>query len=309
MSRRALGTSLATLCTALLLAVAALFAGGATAGASTTQQSFLTFYGWWDNTPPGGAISYPQIHSTAGGTGTYADPITFASDSSEIKPGTRIWVERVKKYFLMEDSCEECSADWNGHGPNGGPGLWHFDLWLGGQGGNPIKAIECENALTNYNADNSPSLEPVVIDPPKNEPYDATPIFNTKTGGCYGGATPTITVGQYKNAGTGTCVNDPADSSSNGVKLGMAACDGSAGEQFSFDGTFLQKGKLCAAVSGSSLLLKTCTGGAAQQWSTNPNGTISDIQTGKKCFRTSGSGLVAGSCSGRASQWTFPAGG
>jgi hypothetical protein len=306
-SRRTLKTTLATLCTAALLAVAALLAGAQTAGASTSQQAFLTFYGWWDNTPPGGAISYPQIHNTAGGTGTYADPITFASDSSEIKPGTRIWVDRVKKYFMMEDSCEECSADWNGHGPNGGPNLWHFDLWLGGKGGNAIKAIECENALTNYNADNTPSLEPVVISPPSNEPVDSTPVFDTRTGACYGGAKPTITVGPYKNIATGTCIDDPRNSTSNGVRLGMAACNGSAEQQFSFDGTFLQKGNLCANLSGSSLLLKTCTGGPAQQWSTNPNLTISDIQTGRKCFRTSGSGLVAGSCSGTASQWTFPA--
>ncbi|NUO55526.1 MAG: carbohydrate-binding protein, partial [Hamadaea sp.] len=49
------------------------------AQAATTQQTFITFYGWYDNTPPGGDIAYPQIHSTAGGKGTYADPITFAS--------------------------------------------------------------------------------------------------------------------------------------------------------------------------------------------------------------------------------------
>ena len=51
-----------------------------------------------------------------------------------IKPGTKVWVPRVKKYFIMEDGCDECSEDWNGHGPNGGPGLRHIDLWLGGKG-------------------------------------------------------------------------------------------------------------------------------------------------------------------------------
>ena len=88
----------------------------------------------------------------------------------------------------------------------------------------------------------------------------------------------------------------------------MAACSGAAEQQFTFDGTFLQRGGLCADMSGSSLLLKTCTGGPTQQWSANPSGTISDIQTGKKCFRASGGTLTAGSCSGTAARWTVPTG-
>jgi hypothetical protein len=111
----------------------------------------------------------------------------------------------VKKYFIMEDGCNECSDDWNGQGPNGGPGLRHIDLWLGGQGGSAFDAIDCEDALTHYNADNTPVLEPVVVDPPSTEPYDATPIFDTGTGACYGGAQPNTTVGQYRNTSTGTC--------------------------------------------------------------------------------------------------------
>lgn len=317
MRRGTLTMIVTTACTALVMTLAALLAGAPIATArtgaaghatthATTQQTFLTFYGWWDNTPPGGAISYPTLHSTAGGTGTYADPITFASDKAEIAPGTRIWVPRVGKYFVMEDGCEECSADWSGKGPNGGPKLAHFDLWLGGKGGSPMKAIECENALTDYTADNTPSMEPVVIDPPSGEPYDSAPIFNTATGGCYGGAKPTVTVGPYKNASTATCIDDPHNSASSGVRLGMAACSGAAEQQFSFDGTFLQRNGLCADMSGGSLLLKPCTGGPTQQWSANPSGTISDIQTGKKCFRASGATLTAGSCSGTPARWTVP---
>ncbi|MBD0740075.1 hypothetical protein [Streptomyces sp. CBMA29] len=40
------------------------------AAASTDRQTFLTFYGWYDNTPPGGDISCPGPHETAGDTGT-----------------------------------------------------------------------------------------------------------------------------------------------------------------------------------------------------------------------------------------------
>src|SRR5262245_45713987 len=246
--------------------------------AATTQQTFLTFYGWWDNTPPGGDIAYPKIHSTAGGKGTFADPITFATSTSELAAGTVVWVPRVKKYFIMEDSCQECSADWSGHGPNGGPGLRHIDLWLGGKGGNAFDAINCEDALTHYNADNTPTLEPVVVNPPSDEPYDSTPLFNTSTGACYGGAQPNITVGQYKNGSNGQCSDDPGNSTRTGTALKTAACNGGTSQQFTFEGAFLIIHNLCAGMSGSTIVLQTCTGGPAQQWSINPNGTISDIQ-------------------------------
>ncbi|WP_326946541.1 discoidin domain-containing protein [Amycolatopsis sp. NBC_01307] len=289
----------------LFLALAGALAGGTPASAETTQPTFLTFYGWWDNTPPGGDIAYPQIHDTAGGKGTYTDPITFATSTSELKAGTKVWVPRVKKYFIMEDGCDECSDDWNGQGPNGGPNLRHIDLWLGGQGGSAFDAIDCEDALTHYNADNTPVLEPVVVDPPSSEPYDATPIFNTSTGACYGGAQPNTTVGQYRNNSTGTCLEAP----SSGTTLKVAACTGSDAQRFTFHGAFLVHNDKCAGISGSSIVLQTCTGGPAQQWSINPDGTISDIQTSKKCFRASGTALTAGSCSGDQARWTFTAAG
>ncbi|SEB32191.1 Ricin-type beta-trefoil lectin domain-containing protein [Amycolatopsis tolypomycina] len=287
-----------------LVLVATLFlalAGAASADAATTQPTFLTFYGWWDNTPPGGDIAYPQIHDTAGGKGTYTDPITFATSSDELKPGTKVWVPRVKKYFIMEDGCDECSDDWNSEGPNGGPGLRHIDLWLGGQGGSAFDAIDCEDALTHYNPDNTPVMEPVVVDPPSNEPYDPTPIFDTSTGECYGGAQPNTTVGQYRNNSTGTCLAAP----SSGTTLKVAACTGTAEQRFTFHGAFLVINDRCAGISGSSIVLQTCTGGPAQQWSINPDGTISDIQSSSKCFRASSTTLTAGSCSGTAARWTF----
>src|SRR3989442_16015421 len=118
MVRRAFGAALIVACLAFL----GLPGASQASAASKTQQTFLTFYGWWDNTPPGGDISYPRIHDTAGGKGSYADPITFATSSDELKPGTKVWGPRVKKYFIMEDGWDECSDDWNSHGPNGRPG-------------------------------------------------------------------------------------------------------------------------------------------------------------------------------------------
>src|SRR3954454_20637602 len=114
-SARRLITVIAALCLGLgaALGLLGVLAGPAqAAGSATTEQTFLTFYGWWDNTPPGGDIAYPQIHSTAGGKGTYDDPITFATSTAELKAGTKVWVPRVRKYFIMEDGCDECSDDW-----------------------------------------------------------------------------------------------------------------------------------------------------------------------------------------------------
>jgi hypothetical protein len=159
--------------------------------------------------------------------------------------------------------------------------------------------------LTHYHADGTPVLEPVVVSPPSDEPYDSTPLFNTSTGDCYGGARPNTTIGQYKNVSSGQCLEDPNDSASTGTALKTAACSGAAKQQFTFHGAFLVIHNLCAANSGGTIKLATCTGGPAQQWSINPNGTISDIQTGGKCFRVSGTSVVAGSCSGDASKWTF----
>ncbi|WP_051366962.1 CBM35 domain-containing protein [Hamadaea tsunoensis] len=306
MNRRAFGATVMAAC----LALASAFAGltvGAPAYAATTQQTFITFYGWYDNTPPGGDIAYPKIHSTAGGKGTYADPITFATSTAELPAGKIVYVPRVKKYFIMEDGCEECSADWSGQGPNGGPNLRHIDLWLGGQGGSAFDAIDCEDALTHYNADGTPVLEPVIVDPPNNETVDNTPLFNTGTGACYGGAQPNVTVGRYKNASTGTCLEDPGNSSTSGVALKLAACTGSAAQTFQFHGAFLVINNLCADNVSGTIKMTTCTGGPNQQWSVNPNLTISDIQTGGKCFRASGTSVLAGSCSGTAAQWNFTA--
>ncbi|QWF78110.1 RICIN domain-containing protein [Amycolatopsis sp. CA-230715] len=285
--------------------LAALFVSAGAANAATTQPTFLTFYGWWDNTPPGGEIEYPKLHDTAGGEGTYDDPITFATSTKELKAGTKVWVPRVKKYFIMEDSCQECGEDWSGEGPNGGPGLRHIDLWLGGEGGSAMDAIDCEDALTHYNSDGKPTMEPVVVDPPSDETVDPTPIFDTKSGACYGGAKPTTTVGQYKNDSTGQCLEDPANSTKPGTALKTAACSGGASQRFTFHGAFLLVNDLCAGMSGGKVVLQKCTGGPAQQWSINPDKTISDIQSGQKCVRASGGNAVAGSCSGAASRWTF----
>lgn len=50
-----------------------------------TVQAFMTLYGYVDNSPPGTDIAHPcGTRTRAGGTGTYADPVTFATDRHEL---------------------------------------------------------------------------------------------------------------------------------------------------------------------------------------------------------------------------------
>ena len=119
---------------------------------------------------------------------------------AETKAGTKIYVPRVGKYFIMEDDCAECDSDWTGHGPDGGPNLCHFDLWLGGKGGNAISAIECEDALTNYNPDNTPKLESVLVNPPSNETVSlGAAVQHRQRQLLRRRDSRLITVGQYQN--------------------------------------------------------------------------------------------------------------
>ncbi len=292
-----------SLAAGILLVMSGLFASSPASAAP--QQVFWTFYGWYDNTPPGGNIAYPQIHKTAGGKGTWADPITFATSAKEAKPGTRIYFPRVKKYFIMEDSCSSCEQDWDGNGPNGGPRLWHFDAWVGGKGGNAMNVIDCEDALTNYHPDGKPVMEETIINPPSNLTVDPTPIFNTSTGECYGGAKPKTTNGEYKNVSTGKCLQGGAS----GTQLTTAVCNGSALQQFKFHGAFMEQGspQQCTTLSSGKVVLRKCDGGPSQQWSINPNKTISDMQHNTKCYRDASGKVTAASCSGDAAKWTFKA--
>ncbi len=55
-----------------------------------TITSYVTMYGFPDNDPPDTAyIANPVLHQLAGGTGTFNDPITFASDPRVILSALR----------------------------------------------------------------------------------------------------------------------------------------------------------------------------------------------------------------------------
>ena len=136
---------------------------------ATFTLDSMTFYGYFDNSPPGTAIAHPVLHSGAGGVGTFDDPITFAvapEVQNKVPAGTRIYIPSLQKYFIMEDDCTSS-------GPGGEPvqgqgcdgelksGINEFDLWIdgdphknatdnpgSGSGNNDNNMTNCEDTLT-----------------------------------------------------------------------------------------------------------------------------------------------------------------
>ncbi len=145
------------------------------ASASKTIKMYVTSYGYNDNSPPSAIIAFPKsdgnptLHNKATeGSGAYSDPITFATDASEFKPGTRVYVPFLEKYFIMEDECTECDSDWS-------HGKYHIDLWMGPQKSSNANALyNCEDYITR----NSTS---VITSPSTSLTVDTTPLFKNNT--------------------------------------------------------------------------------------------------------------------------------
>lgn len=87
----------------------------ATAATCSTQSTRITFYGAPDNDPPGStdtAFSCDVVASrgsNAGGTGTYDDPLTFATATGEFDQCEIIYIPYLKKYGINQDYCAQCS--------------------------------------------------------------------------------------------------------------------------------------------------------------------------------------------------------
>ncbi len=138
-----------------------------------TLQAYTTGYGWPDNTPKGSAtISNPVIHSLAGGSGTYADPITLAvghtisggKDTLDYPAGTKFYIPNLKKYFIVEDTCGDGNSPQSGPCHTGYQGHVWLDLWVGGNSSNQSQTLSCEDAITDIHTviENPASTYPVV---------------------------------------------------------------------------------------------------------------------------------------------------
>jgi 3D (Asp-Asp-Asp) domain-containing protein len=148
----------------------------AAAASSKTVTMYVTSYGYDDNSPPSADIAYPKSdgyptkHNEATeGKGTYSDPVTFATDKSEIPVGSIVYVPFLEKYFVMEDDCAECDSDWsNSH-------KYHIDLWMGPQAvSNSNDLYACEDKITK-------DATSVILSPATNLTVDTTPLFKNNT--------------------------------------------------------------------------------------------------------------------------------
>lgn len=127
---------------------------------------YLTGYSYWDNTPPGSAaISKPVIHRSAGGTGTYRDPITIAvghtivgsRQTLDYPAGTRFYLKRLRKYVIVEDVCGDGNQPQNGPCHTGRNGLPWLDIYVDGSGVPRGDAAQCANRIT--------AVQPIIMNP------------------------------------------------------------------------------------------------------------------------------------------------
>jgi hypothetical protein len=202
-SARSKSIAVVSVCALVALAFATAEVAGATKKAKKaktiptgTNATFvldsMTFYGYFDNSPPGTAIAHPVLHSGAGGVGTFDDPITFAvapEVQNRVPAGTIIYIPSLKKYFIMEDDCTSS-------GPGGTPvqgqgcdgelqsGVNEFDLWIdgdphknakdnpgSGSGNNDNNMTNCEDTLT-------ASKVTVIMNATDGQPVNTKPLDN-----------------------------------------------------------------------------------------------------------------------------------
>jgi hypothetical protein len=273
---------------------------------SYTARVWATYYGWYDNTPPGCRTAYSGC---AGGTGTYADPITFASYKGEFPVGTIVYYPTLQKYFRMGDECQECGLDWTGRGPDGGPHMYHLDLWLGGHGGDAFDVINCEDALTLQTSSGAPVLTRFILNPSPDLAVNTTPIFNVKTERCWHNAQAPATVGHYRNARTGECLTEPG--TANGTPATVTACNSSAAEQITFNGAFMFDRHLCLRIMGSGprrpMGWAACDGDPNEEWELNDNRTITWMQYARCLEPVGGRVYMAASTGAKDQAWTWKA--
>jgi hypothetical protein len=193
----------------------------ASSSGSTNVQAFMTLYGYVDNSPPGADIAHPCIHAEAGGTGTYQDPITFATDVSELPWCTIIYVPYMERYFIHEDECSQCDSDWNNDH------LYRFDMWAGGDSASlhqPERRalLQCESTWTRADSITDPDNPTIMIDPPSDLPVVSTPIFSPPTS-CWEPISVTNPGKQTTVAGTSVHLQVAADDTSPGQTLTYSA--------------------------------------------------------------------------------------
>ena len=138
-----------------------------------TVNVYVTFYGGPDNDPPGSTdIAYPNGRHGSRRAAPAATPTRsrWPPTRASCRPAPSSTTPQLQKYFVMEDDCAECIAEWGAdHRP-------HVDLWTGPAGS---RLLACEEALT------PPGPVPLEINPPADRPVDLRPLYDTATDRCW----------------------------------------------------------------------------------------------------------------------------
>ena len=170
-----------------------------TVGEQVIPAAYVTGYTWFDNTPPGSVeISHPVIHPEAGGSGTYADPITLAvghsmatgRDVLDYPAGTRFYLPHVRRYFIVEDTCGDGGTPEN-RGCHSlataaaGARTW-VDVYIGGGFGDNEDAVQdCASTVT----DGDTELHRIIKNPARTYVVVPGPLFqNGRCTALYPGA-------------------------------------------------------------------------------------------------------------------------
>lgn len=189
--------------TTITLSTLALLAGYTTA-CTTVPSNTVTFYGYPDNSPPGASVAHDcgGRDYLAGGTGTYADPVTFATAPGEYSVCEILYLPLLKKYVRYEDDCEQCITDFKS-------GKKHIDIWTGSStsnGGN--SQIQCEDNLT------SGGTYTVVRTPGQGYEVDTTPLFEDgkcNTGNVFESNKATCDTGSTPSSSSGAASSSTTD--------------------------------------------------------------------------------------------------
>ena len=134
-------------------------------GAEQSVKIQLTAFAAPDNNPAGSkTISQPTIHSQAGGSCTFSDPVSFASPgsagSTEFPKGQRVYFPSLKCYGVSEDSGATKMS------------IKHIDIWAGD--GPASVTDKCESDLT------GPTT--VIVNPVAGKPVVSGPLSTSS--GC-----------------------------------------------------------------------------------------------------------------------------
>jgi hypothetical protein len=111
---------------------------------------------------------YPTVHNLAGGIGTYRDPITFASQKDQFRPGQRIYIPILHRYFMKEDWCSTCYTR-KDH-------KWQTDLWIGKVSQAELHSTDPASAINWW------FRTAIIVNPPRGLKVNTGPLKRVRVG-------------------------------------------------------------------------------------------------------------------------------